>query len=118
MQLVEIEYLGEYLPNKNHLDYISSKVNKSGIADINILLNHGCGNATKGRANRGGLCNPSLNVNQVCHGGTRDPQSVANVCVHEIGHSLGKLYKTISILFAYFYDKNSYLTYFSFRNVS
>ena len=92
MQLVEIKYLGEYLPNKNHLAYISSKVNKSGIADINILLNHGCGNATtRGRAFKGGLCNPALNVNQVCHGGTRDPQSVANVCVHEIGHSLGKL---------------------------
>ena len=76
----------------DNLDYIASKVNRSSIADINILLNHGCGNATtRGRAFKGGLCNPALNVNQVCHGGTRDPQSVANVCVHEIGHSLGKL---------------------------
>ena len=92
-----MKYLGEYLPDKSNLAYIESKVNKSDIADINILYNHGCGGdlglAYKGAgAGSGGLCIPGLNVIQVCHKGTKDPYAVAVVSVHEIGHSLGKLY--------------------------
>ena len=102
MQLVEIKYLAEYLPNKSNLAYIESKVNKSGIADINILLNQDCGSAGthgwafKGAgAGSGGVCIPELNVIQVCHKGTKDPYAVAVVAVHEIGHTLGKNFKRI-----------------------